>query len=234
MADYIDIQATDGSGSFKAYVAKPVGGTGPAIVVIQEIFGVNAGMRQICDELAMEGYIAICPDLFWRQQPGVDITDQSKEEWDQAFKLMQGFDHTKGMEDLKATVAVARSIEGATGKVGAMGYCLGGLLAYRTSANTDVDAAVGYYGVSIDTMLGEAAGINSPLMLHIAEEDGFVDKAAQERIKKGLAGNTHVSIHSYAGVDHAFARPNGVNWNAEAATLANNRTAAFFAEHLKG
>lgn len=234
MAETIDIQATDGSGSFGAYVARPEGGSGPVIVALQEIFGVNYGMREICDDLAKEGYIAICPDLFWRMKPGVDITDKTKEEWDQAFHYFQNFDHEKGMEDIKATVAVARFFGGGNGKVGAVGYCLGGQLAYKTAAMTDVDASVAYYGVGLDTMLDMSADITTPLLMHIAEEDGFVDKDAQARIKEGLAGNANITMHSYAGVDHAFARPDGVNWNEEAATLANDRTRAFFEQHLKG
>ena len=234
MAEYIDISATDGSGSFKAYVAKPESGEGPVIVALQEIFGVNEGMRQICDDLARDGYIAICPDLFWRMEPGVDITDKSKEEWDQAFHYFQNFNHAKGMEDIAATVEVARTIKGGSGKVGAVGYCLGGLLAFKTSAETDVDASVCYYGVGLDSKLDDKDRITTPLLMHIAEEDGFVDKEAQTRIKDGLADNGNITIHSYPGVDHAFARPDGVSWNEEAATLANTRTAAFFKTHLKG
>ncbi|MCJ9429871.1 dienelactone hydrolase family protein [Kordiimonas marina] len=234
MAEYIDIQATDGSGSFKAYVAKPAGGTGPAVVAIQEIFGVNGGMRQISDDLAAQGYIAICPDLFWRQEPGVDITDKSKEEWDKAFSLMQGFDMDKGIEDIAATIDVVRAMDGCSGKVGAVGYCLGGRLAYMTAARTDIDASVSYYGVGIDTLLDEAGNIKKPLMMHIAEEDGFVDKDAQARIHKGLDGHPLVSLFDYAGVDHAFARPDGINWNGQAANLANSRTKEFFEKNLKG
>lgn len=234
MANWIDIKATDGSGSFKAYVARPEGGAGPVIIALQEIFGVNAGMREICDDLARDGYIAICPDLFWRMEPGVDITDKTKAEWDQAFDYFQRFDHPKGMEDIAATVQVARSLDGANGKVGAVGYCLGGLLAFKTSIETDVDASVSYYGVGLDTKLDQKDQITTPLLMHIAEEDGFVDKDAQARIKAGLADKSNITIHSYPGVDHAFARPDGVNWNTDAANQANGRTTAFFATHLKG
>lgn len=234
MAETITIKATDGSGTFAAYVARPEGGSGPVIIALQEIFGVNAGMREICDDLAKDGYIAICPDLFWRMKPGVDITDKTKEEWDEAFGYFQNFDHDKGMEDIKATVAVARFMGGGSGKVGAVGYCLGGLLAFKTSVETDVDASVSYYGVGLDTKIDDRDRITTPLLMHIAEEDGFVDKDAQAKIKAGLADNTNIIIHSYAGVDHAFARPDGVNWNKEAAALANGRTADFFKTHLKG
>lgn len=233
MAETLKIHAVDGSGSFDAYVARPTGNQGPVIIALQEIFGVNAGMRQICDDLAEKGYIAICPDLFWRMKPGVDITDKTQEEWDEAFGYFQNFDHTKGMEDIAATVKAARTIEGGSGKVGAVGYCLGGLLAYKTAVETDADACVSYYGVGIETKLDEQDQITNPLLMHIAEEDGFVDKDAQAAIKNGLKNNTQITIYSYAGVDHAFARPDGVNWDTGAASLANSRTASFFETTLK-
>lgn len=232
MANRIEIQATDGSGNFSAYVARPESGSGPVIIALQEIFGVNIGMRQICDDLAKDGYIAICPDLFWRMKPGVDITDKTKEEWDEAFGYFQNFDHDKGMEDIAATVMVAKHF-GGSGKVGAVGYCLGGMLAYKTSAMTDVDASVAYYGVGLDTLLDLKDKITTPLLMHIAQEDGFVDKDAQTRIKEGFADNPNITMHSYPNVDHAFARPDGVNWNKNAAELANKRTSDFFAETLK-
>lgn len=232
MADTVTIKATDGSGSFSAYVAKPASGSGPAVVAIQEIFGVNAGMRQICDDLAANGYIAICPDLFWRQEPGVDITDKTQAEWDKAFELYQAFDVDKGVEDIQATINFVRKMEGSSGEVGSVGYCLGGLLAYLTATRTDADANVSFYGVGIDTKLEEASKISKPLLCHIAEEDGFVDKDAQARIHKGLDEHPMVTLHDYAGVDHAFARPDGVNWNGPAANLANERTSAFFAANL--
>jgi carboxymethylenebutenolidase len=233
MAETISIHAKDGSGAFNAYVATPENGDGPAIIAIQEIFGVNEGMRQICDDLAAQGYIAICPDLFWRQELGVSITDKTQQELDKAFSLYQGFDAEKGIEDITATIETARSFKGCSGKVGAVGYCLGGFLAYMTAARTDIDASVSFYGVGIDRKLDESTTISKPLILHIAEEDGFVDKDAQARIHKELDGHTQITIHDYANVDHAFARPDGMHWNNAAATLANKRTADFFTAHLK-
>lgn len=234
MAETISISASDESGAFDAYVAYPNNGHGPAIVALQEIFGVNAGMRQICDDLAARGYIAICPDLFWRQEPGVSITDKTKQEWDKAFSLFQGFNGEKGIEDIEATIDAARAMKGCSGKVGAAGYCLGGYLAYMTAARTNIDACVSFYGVGIDGKLDEAATITKPLLMHIAEEDSFVDKDAQARIHTALDHHTFITLHDYAGADHAFARPNGTHWNADAAALANQRTTDFFTLHLKG
>jgi carboxymethylenebutenolidase len=227
----INIQATDGSGSFMAYVAKPEAGTGPAVVVIQEIFGVNKDVRSKVEGWAKKGYVAIAPDLFWRQEPGVQLTDGSEAEWQKAFQLYQGFNVDSGVADLHATIAAVRGHS--TGKVGTVGYCLGGLLAYLCATRTDATANVGYYGVGIEGRLAEAGSIKGPLMLHVAVEDKFVDKAAQAKLKDGLATNGHVTILDYEGQDHAFTRLNGQHYDEAAATLANARTEGFFAGALR-
>lgn len=226
------IDAADG-GQFSAYLAAPEGDKGPGVVVIQEIFGVNKVMRDICDALAGQGYFAICPDLFWRQEPGVDITDQTKAEWDKAFSLMQGFDIDKGVQDLATTLAHLRENPGCSGKVGAVGFCLGGRLAYLMATRTDVDCSVGYYGVSLETMLDEAGNIRKPLMLHVAEKDKFSSPEARARIEAALGDLPKVTLHSYPGMDHAFARVGGEHYDAEAAELANRRTAEFFKSNLQ-
>ncbi len=217
-------------GGMRGYLAEPSSPNGAGVVVIQEIFGVNAVVRGVADRLAAQGYLALAPDLFWRLEPGVDITDQSDAEWKKALDLMNRFDIDAGVEDIKLAIALLRA-RGAR-KVGAVGYCLGGLLAYLTAARTDADASVGYYGVNIPAFLGEAANITRPLMLHIAAEDGFVPGPAQERMIAGLKDNSHVTLHRYDDVDHAFARPGGKNFNQAAANLANSRTADFLRRHL--
>lgn len=230
----ISIQAADGSGSFSAYCAMPESGTGPGIVVLQEIFGVNQVMRDLCDGFAADGYIAVAPDLFWRIEPGVQLTDKSQAEWDKAFELMNAFlpDFEKGVGDIGATIAYVRGLDGCTGKVGAVGYCLGGSLAYATACFTDADACSGYYPVQIEDSLEMAATIKNPLILHVAELDGFCPPEAQEKIATALGGNAHVTVHSYPGVDHAFARIGGDNFDTNAALAANSRTAELFQKYL--
>lgn len=227
----LTIKAADG-GEFSAYLATPKSGKGPGIVVIQEIFGVNAGIRAIADRLAGQGFTALAPDLFWRLKPNIQLTDKTDAEWKQALDLMNRFDQAKGIEDIKATTAALRKHPACTGKAGAVGYCLGGRLAYMCATRTDVDAAVGYYGVGLDGLLGEAKNIKKPLMLHIAEEDKFVDKAAQAKIVEGLKGNPKVTIYSYPGCDHAFARVDGQHTDKKAAALADGRTADFLCKNL--
>lgn len=230
MAD-ITIQAKDG-GSFSAYLAAPGAAAGAGVLVIQEIFGVNKVMRDLCDDLAGQGYFALCPDLFWRQEPGIQITDQSEQEWARAFELYQGFDEAKGVDDLNVSLAALRAVDGCNGKAGSVGYCLGGKLAYLMATRSDADCNVGYYGVGIEAALDEAAKITRPLMLHVAEEDQFCPKDAQDRIKSALAGNNHVALHSYPGRDHAFARRGSQHYDKEAADTANQRSRDFFASHL--
>jgi carboxymethylenebutenolidase len=227
----VTIRAADG-GSFSAYLAAPKSGKGPGLVVIQEIFGVNKVMRDITDAFAAQGYVAMCPDLFWRQEPGIQITDKTDAEWKRAFALMQGFDQVKGVEDLKATLAALRKHPASSGKAGSVGYCLGGRLAYMMATRSDADCNVGYYPVGIQELLGEAKNIKKPLLLHIAEKDQFVPPEAQATIKQGLKDNKLVTIYSYPGADHAFARVGGQHYDKKAADQANQRTAEFLKKSL--
>jgi carboxymethylenebutenolidase len=229
MAKTITIGAHDG-GTFSGYLAEPAGGKGPGILVIQEIFGVNQVMRDICDDLAKQGYVALCPDLFWRQEPGIDITDKTKEHWDKAFALFGGFNLNNGVEDLKSSLSSLRKLTG--GKVGTVGYCLGGRLAFLMAARSDVDAAVSYYGVMLADHLGEVGSIRKPLLMHCATEDKFVPKDAQAKVKAAVAANPAITLHEYQGNDHAFARVGGEHYDKAAADLANGRSAAFFKQHL--
>ncbi len=233
---YIQIQTTKPNdkfgGSFKAYLAKPAKLPAPALIVAQEIFGVNKVMRDLCDGFAEQGYLALCPDLFWRQEPGVDITDQSEAEWAKAFELYKGFDENLGVADLIATLAYARKMDGCNGKAGSLGYCLGGKLAFRMATDSDSDCNVSYYGVGIENALDKAGNIQKPLLMHMAEKDKFVPPEAQSKIKSALAKNSFVTIHSYAGLDHAFARIGGDHYDAQSARTANDRTAEFLRKNL--
>jgi carboxymethylenebutenolidase len=228
MGETVTIASLDGSGGFSAYADGPA--SAPAgIIVIQEIFGINAGIRQMVEGWAALGYRAIAPDLFWRLEPGVELDADIPEQFQRALGLYQRFDVDAGITDIAAAIGSLRAA--GCRKVGVVGYCLGGLLAYLTACRTDADASVGYYGVGIEGKLDEADAIANPLMLHIATEDGFVPAAAQAAVHARLEPHPRVTLHDYAA-DHAFARAIGSARVPELAERADQRTAAFFRDHL--
>ena len=232
MTKTIDIERPGGAGTFPGYLAQPAGTPRAAIVVIQEIFGVNAGMRRRCDMLAEAGYLAVAPDLFWRIALGVELDPDIKPEMDRAMDLMGKFDLDQAVGDIRAAIDSVRAMLGAGGKVGAVGYCAGGRLAFRTAARTSVDATVAYYGFGIDQDLGEKASVSKPLMLHFGEDDQFIDTAARRKIHQQLDTLPQVTIHEYSGVGHGFATEFGARRSEDAAALADERTAEFFAWNL--
>ena len=219
----VKIQASDGSGSFSAYLLQPRKAPAGAVVLIQEIFGVNQAMRDIAGWVTDLGFIAVCPDLFWRIEPNVDITDKTEAEWKQAFDLFNRFDQAKGIEDLKATVAAARSLPGANGKVATMGYCLGGRLAFMMAEQSDADVNVSYYGVGLDNLLGELAKVTKPLVVHIADQDEFFPAEGRAKVIAAVKGKPNIACHSYPA-QHAFARVGGVHWDGRSAAIANGRS----------
>ncbi len=227
----IEIATLSGDATFPAYRADPQGEPRGAIVVIQEIFGVNEGIRRKCDSLASAGYLAIAPELFWRFAPGVQLDPDVPAELQRGLELMGQLDQDQAIRDIEATIRAARAAVSG-GRVGCVGYCLGGRLAYLTAARTDVDASVGYYPVGIPDLLGEKHAIAHPLMLHIAGEDGFVDKEAQAAMHAGLDDHAKVTLHDYPGEDHGFATEMGARRSPAAAEAADARTMAFFAEHI--
>lgn len=232
MSETATISTLAGDGSFLAYCARPEGEPRGAIVVIQEIFGVNAGIRSKCDRLAADGYIALAPDLFWRIEREVELDPDVESEFKRALEMMGEFDQDQGVADIEATIRHAREALGAA-KVGVVGYCLGGRLAFMVAARTDADASVGYYAVGIDGLLREKHAIARPLLLHIAGDDGFVPPAVQQAMHEGLDDHPKVTLYDYPGQDHGFATEAGRRRSDAAAALADRRTAAFFAEHLR-
>jgi carboxymethylenebutenolidase len=229
----IQMQSFDGE-EFDGYLALPAGGYGPGIVVLQEIFGVNEYMCSVADWYAAHGFVALVPDLFWRQERGVQLSDQTEAEWQRAFELYQGLDEAKAVDDSASAVEFLRKHPACTGRVGAVGFCLGGNLAYLLAVRYKPDCAVGYYGVSIEKALAEATNLSAPLMLHIAGLDRYCPLEAQKQIHEALDANPLATIHDYPEQDHAFGRPGGEHYNAQAAELANLRTLEFFVHHLAG
>jgi carboxymethylenebutenolidase len=235
MGEMVKITALGEDALFPAYMAPPADDAKAAIVVIPEIFGVNAGIRQKCDRLAADGYLAVAPDIFWRFAPGVELNPDTEADLQQAFGYFGQYDANDGVKDIEAVIhAIRGGLFGQTPvqKVGCVGYCLGGRLAYMAAARTDITASVGYYGVMIDQMLNESHAIANPLMLHIPTADHFVGPEAQAAIHAGLDSHPKVKLHDYEGLDHGFATEMGDRRDDAGAKLADSRTAAFFAEHL--
>lgn len=231
MATNTTFPSLDGAASIPAYAARPVGTPNAAIIVIPEIFGVNPGIVQKCENWAAKGYLALAPDIFWRFAPGAELDPDVPEQLQEAFGYFQQYDPTDGVYDIEAAIHWIRRSEHVA-KVGCAGYCLGGRLAYMAAARTDIDASVGYYGVMIDQMLGESHAIANPLMLHIPTADHFVGPAEQAAIHAELDGHPRVTLHDYEGLDHGFAAEMGDRRDEAGASLADGRTEAFFAEHL--
>lgn len=218
-------------GEMNVYAAEPSGKPSAAVIVIQEIFGVNSGIKQKCVDWAKGGYLAVAPDLFWRIKPGIELDADVPEQMQEAFDYFQQYDPNDGVADIEAVIKHLHA-EGIT-KVGCVGYCLGGKLAYMAACRTDISASVGYYGVAIDQMLGESDAIANPLMLHIPTADHFVTPEAQAAMHAGLDHHPKVTLYDYEGLDHGFAAENGERRDEAGANLADSRTSAFLSEHLR-
>ena len=231
MENQIVIVSPDGT--FRAYIARPKALPAPAVVVLHEVFGVNADIRKTCDELAEQGFIAVAPDLFWRQEPGVDLSVTSEPDWQHGLRLYQAYDRGAGAKDVKDTANSVAKLPECTGRVAVLGYCLGGLMTFLTAVRYGVGAAVVYHGGDTEKYLGEVDGLHARLLMHLAEEDEFISKSAQAEIKMALASTPNATVYSYPGQNHAFARHNGKHYNAAAAALANRRTNEFLHQQLR-
>lgn len=220
-------------GHMGAYLAKPAQPNGTTLVVLQEIFGINANMREVTDGFADAGFLAIAPDLFWRQQPGVRLDPASKVDYERAGALMRGLDVDQAIQDAGAALDWARKLQAEGGRAQAVGYCLGGKLAFLMAARGLVDRAVSYYGVGIQGVLPEASAIKGKVLLHVAQEDALCPPGAQTEIATAMAPLGERSrILSYPGVGHAFARRGGAGYDQASAERAGRETLAFLGEGL--
>lgn len=222
-SQWIDITLAGEQGKFQGYLALPPAGKGPGLVLIQEIFGVNDNIRKTADLYAEEGYVVLAPDIFWRQEPGLQL-GYSPEERQQGLALMGKLDEVQTLADIQASITTLRHNPACTGKVGVVGFCMGGKLAFLAASRTDADVAVSYYGVGLENYLAEK--IRCPLTLHIAAEDAMVPPEAQQKIQAGLAANPLVRIHVYPGANHAFARFAGAHYHKPSALVAHDRSVA--------
>ncbi len=218
----ISIVASDG-GSFGGYLAIPESGAGPGLLLLQEIFGVNHHIRELADLYAEEGYVVLAPDLFWRIQPHVEL-GYSDADFQAAIGYYQRLDIDRAILDVGDALQALRADRSCTGKAGAIGFCLGGKLAYLAAARLAIDAAVSYYGVGIEEHLDEAEAIRCPIALHFAGEDEFVPAAARASIKRALAQKDDAETYVYLGADHAFNNRDRATFHRPSASLAHSRT----------
>jgi carboxymethylenebutenolidase len=231
MENRIAVKSPDGT--FGAYIFRPTTSPAPVVVVLQELFGVNSDIRATCDELAKQGFVAIAPDLFWRQEPDVDLDVRSEADWQHGLRLYGAYDRDAGARDIAQTIRTAVKLPGSTGRVALQGYCLGALMAFITAARHEVNAVVAYHGADTEKYLGEVGSLRAPLLMHLGEEDEFISKTAQAQIKAALAKKPNATVYSYPGQRHAFSRHNGTHYNAAAAVLANGRTREFLNQRLR-
>ena len=219
-------------GEMGAHVAYPDGTPAGAIIAIMEIWGVNDTMRAHAQEFAEAGFVCLVPDLFWRQEPGVELSDRNPEDVKKAFDLYYDFDYDLGVGDMVDTWKFLERRPECNGKVGAVGYCLGGKLCYLMCCRTEIDCAVAYYGTYIEHNIREAPKLHRPFMLHMAMKDRWVQAEVNDLLERRLAPNPFVTIHQYPDADHAFARHGGRTYSKPEADRALGLSVKFFRKHL--
>lgn len=226
----VQIEAADGE-KFSGYLALPESGRGPGILLIQEVFGVNPHIRKVADLYAQAGYVVLAPDLFFRMWPDVEL-GYSGGDMEKALSYKQKFDEEQGILDLQAALAHLRALPHVQGGVAALGFCIGGRLAYRLATHAKLEAAVAYYGADTDKHLGEAASLSCPMIIHLAADDNLIPPASIEKIMATMAPRKNTRVFVYENAGHGFncdARP---AYNQRAALLAQSRTIQFLSSTI--
>lgn len=226
----VEIQLRDGK--MGGWLALPEGPPKGAIIAIMEIWGVNDTMREHAREFAEAGYACLVPDLFWRQEPGVELSDRNPADVAHAFDLYYEFDYDLGVRDMEDCEAWLKNYDGLGLKVGAVGYCLGGKLCYLMCCRTEIDCAVAYYGTYIEHAIREVGNLHRPFMLHMAMKDRWVQREVNALLIRRLGPSPFVTIYQYPDADHAFARHGGLTYRKKEADEAFALTLQFFDRHL--
>ncbi|UDG82569.1 dienelactone hydrolase family protein [Candidatus Vallotia cooleyia] len=224
-----DIDTEDGK--FQAYLALPHTGKGPGIVLIQEIFGVNQHIREVADQYATDGYLVMAPDIFWRSKPHIEL-GYADADCRRGIALMEQINLNKTLQELSATVRALRSLPEQSGKIAAVGYCFGGMLAYNMASHGLIDAAVAYYGGGIQNQLDHASQIDIPILFHYAEQDTNIPLSAAYQVKEYFKGHNNAQFYLYPNAYHGFNCAHRATYQQRAAALAHGRTLTFLVEHL--
>lgn len=232
MHDNTLILSTPEGETFSGYLATAASGSGPGIVMVQEIFGVNPSIREAADRFAAEGYTVLAPDLFWRFQPNLQL-GYAGPDLEQAFDYYHRFNIEQGVSDIGQAVAALRQHPACNGKVAVLGFCLGGKLAFLTAAQYPLDAMVAFYGGGIASHLELASNIHCPVLMHFGQDDEMIPAEQTEQIQAAFAQRANAAINVYPNVGHAFYNHHRASYNPQAAELVHNQTLDFLAKALK-
>lgn len=227
---WIEIDAGGGE-RYDGYLALPRAGKGPAVIIVQEIFGVNAHIRSVAEQYALAGYVALAPDIFWRTERRVELGYEGADR-DKGLALLKSLDVERTVADLGAAAKTLRALPETAGKMGAVGFCFGGQLAYLMAARGTTDAAVSYYGGGIQNKLDEAANVRVPILFHYAEHDSSIPPTAVAQVKQQFAGQANAQFFDYPGVGHGFNCSDRSAYDQHASALAHGRTLTFLSQHL--
>jgi len=228
-SQWISVNAADG-GQFDAYLALPPSGKGPGLVLFEEIFGVNRHIRAVVEQYAQSGFVVLAPDMFWRQERRMELGYEGADR-DKAVAAMKAADPAKLLEDIGSTVKALRARPEVSGKIGTLGFCMGGRLAYQAAALGVVDAAVSLYGGGIQGELDRVAKISAPMQFHYGEQDAGIPLDAVDKVKSAFKGK-QAEFFLYPNAGHGFNCWDRASYHAKSAALSHGRALAFLAEHL--
>jgi len=229
-ARWIELLAPDG-GRFDAYLSLPAAPKGPGILLLQEVFGVNRHIRGVADQYALDGFVVLAPDVFWRHDPRLQL-DYSQAEMERGLALKARLDLAATVRDLAAAVQALRARPECGGRVASLGYCMGGLLSYLCAAQGLVDAAICYYAGGIQGQLQQAPRIACPIQMHFAGRDRFIASQTVDAVRGALEANADATVHVYPDADHGFNCWDRGAYEPRAAVLAHGRSLQFLADSV--